>query len=71
VLSKFVVNSSLAGFNCIDLNSLRRAGHLKGEYSCQNQTVADESQASSRRNARSSAMVRLLLSLFIAVLYSY
>ena len=67
VLSKFVVNSSLgSGFNCSGLNSLRKAGHLRGEYSCQNQTVADENGG---RKAISGAMA-WLLPLGVAMLYS-
>ncbi|KAK0644230.1 hypothetical protein B0T16DRAFT_417359 [Cercophora newfieldiana] len=45
VLKKFVVKSSLGAdqFNCSQLNELRKSGILKGEYSCQGQTVPDES----------------------------
>lgn len=44
VLQKFSVTSS-EPLNCSKLNELRKLGVLKGEYSCQGQTVADESRA--------------------------
>ena len=44
VLKKFSVTSSQP-LNCSKLNELRKLGVLKGEYSCQGQTVADESRA--------------------------
>lgn len=44
VLKKFSVTSS-EPLNCSKLNELRKLGVLKGEYSCQGQTVADESRA--------------------------
>jgi len=45
VLNKFEVYSDLTGvdFNCSKLNELRRAGILQGEYTCNWQTVRDES----------------------------
>jgi len=32
-------------FDCTELNDLRRKGIFKGEYSCQGETVEDESSA--------------------------
>lgn len=46
VRNKFVVRSAVEGFDCRGLNELRKGGVLKGEYSCQGQTVADESKDS-------------------------
>jgi len=46
VRNKFVVKSTVEGFDCKGLNELRKAGVLKGEYSCQGKTVADESKES-------------------------
>ncbi|KAK0624225.1 hypothetical protein B0T14DRAFT_583471 [Immersiella caudata] len=44
VLNKFEVYSDVTGigFNCSKLNELRRAGILQGEYTCNFQTVPDE-----------------------------
>ncbi|KAK3693403.1 hypothetical protein B0T22DRAFT_532662 [Podospora appendiculata] len=70
VLSKFIVASTLGPdqCNCTALNTLRKNGALKGEYSCQGQTVPDESQPSSSRtpqpavNAGLAFMMSLLVS---------
>ena len=63
MLKKFSVKSSLGSqFNCTGLNGLRKAGVLKGEYSCQNQTVADESGAA---RCGKGAGISLLLSVVV------
>ncbi|KAE9373914.1 hypothetical protein N431DRAFT_557835 [Stipitochalara longipes BDJ] len=43
VLQKFIVHSTLSGFDCSQLNDLRKRGAFRGEYSCQNQTVEVQS----------------------------
>ena len=67
VLNKFVVNSSLGrAFDCAGLHDIRKEGLLKGDYSCQGETVAIQNTGA--RFGHDTKTV--LLVLFLAGLFS-
>jgi hypothetical protein len=54
VSQRFFVRSTLGPdqFNCIQLDNIRRAGFLKGDYSCQNNSIGDQSGISRAPGAK-------------------
>ena len=71
VTKKFSVHSTLGAdkLNYTQLNDLRKHGALKGEYSCQDQTVADESRGSKSMDLRSGVWMFLLASWVCMLLF--